>query len=246
MPGLRVVVVRARKASSRSAPRTSKSRAAGSVASSARSAASASSQVRVTVVAVPLDSGARRAARRAASRSAPGSVAPDPPDVDRGLDLGRRGRRRRPARPPAARCGRRSGRPLPGSASRTARCGPPRASSRIAAQNARRALDVHRDRRLVEHDQARVGHDGEGEQHPLALAAGEGVDPAAREVADAGQLEGAADRERRRGASRRPAGPSRRPSGRAAGRRTAASRPPRRSGRRRPGRDRGPRRCWAG
>ena len=66
----------------------------------------------------------------------------------------------------------------------------------MALQNVVASLDVERDRGLVEHQQVRVGHDCDGEAHPLGLAARQLLRPLVRNVGEPGEREHVVDGER--------------------------------------------------
>ena len=76
----------------------------------------------------------------------------------------------------------------------------PRRTSRIAVQKRVAALDVHRDRRLVEHEQVGVADERDREADALRLAAGELLGAPVGDVADPGAAR--APRRRRADAGR--------------------------------------------
>ena len=64
------------------------------------------------------------------------------------------------------------------------------------------SLDVHRDRRLVEHEQLGVAHERDREAHALGLSAGQLLRALGGDLAHAGELEHLLDVQRRRDTAR--------------------------------------------
>src|SRR5690348_7942093 len=69
--------------------------------------------------------------------------------------------------------------------------------ARIAVQKSG-GRDVHRDRRLVEHQQPRIAGEGGGEPHPLLLSPREPSVPLGGDVGDPGPTQYVVDRQRSR------------------------------------------------
>ena len=86
------------------------------------------------------------------------------------------------------------------------------------------ALDVHRHRRLVEHEQLGVADQREREAHALGLAAGELLRAPLRDVARAPPARSPRRRRAAPGTARPPSPSARAPTGRGSARRSAASR----------------------
>ncbi len=172
-------------------------------ASSARIAASESAQCRTT------------ASPRRSALLTPGSACErsdlhawqrraDRARADHRPDLGRRpvGDDRR--RAPSARRGRHTRRPPRGSAWRTRSSCRARRTARIVVQKRAAALDVQRDRRLVEHEQLGVADERDREAHALGLPAGQLL----RALARRSRLRRSARAPHRRPAARGTARPS--------------------------------------
>ena len=220
--------VRARKASSRPAPRDLEvaGRRLGRDQGAQRGVGVVAGQDHgVALLLDGRDPGSRRQPREVGGRQRH----PDPADVDRGLDLGRRPVGDHPA------AGHQHD-PVRGLVGLLEVVRGEQHAAALAGELVHRrperatGLDVHRDGGLVEHDEAR------GPARPRARTA-----PAASGRRRGCRSGGRRGRRRRparapaapasgSGASRRPGPPSRAPSGRRAGRRTASSRRPARTG----------------